>query len=150
MSHFGLWAGAEEAARAGHHPSPPALPKPEGTNAECVCGLQGTSTDKAEKRLQLLMAWKRQEVEAEVWLKYHASRAGQKMEQGQVWHELLSPQEKHISPFWEGSRAGFLAQAWQQCHGQLPRQGLVSAHALHIALQEQLSLMPQAEVCSWL
>ncbi|KAK2517649.1 hypothetical protein Q9233_012983 [Columba guinea] len=43
----------------------------------------GTSADKAEKRLQLLMAWKRQEVEAEVWLKYHASRAGQKMEQGQ-------------------------------------------------------------------
>ncbi|OPJ82151.1 hypothetical protein AV530_008525 [Patagioenas fasciata monilis] len=51
-------------------------------SAECWQG-SGTSTDRAEKRLQLLMAWKRQEVEAEVWLKYHASRAGQKMEQGQ-------------------------------------------------------------------
>ncbi|KAM8983240.1 uncharacterized protein PRD47_019400 isoform 6-T6 [Ara ararauna] len=39
-------------------------------------------TKRADKQLQLLMAFKRQEVEAEVWRKYYASRTGQSMEPG--------------------------------------------------------------------
>ena len=35
-SHFGLWARAEEAARAALRPCPPAQPKPEETNAAFV------------------------------------------------------------------------------------------------------------------
>lgn len=51
-------------------------------------------TEKEEKELQLLLASKRHEVEAEVWRKYFGNRAV--TEHGQVQHALHRPQEKDI------------------------------------------------------
>lgn len=62
-----------------------------------VCGLQGTSslrTERAQKRLRLLMASRRQEVEADVQRQYHINRTGQSMERGQVRHALPSPRRR--------------------------------------------------------
>ncbi|XP_069633321.1 uncharacterized protein [Haliaeetus albicilla] len=56
---------------------PACVPQPSGT------GTGSLRTERAEKRLRLLMASKRREVEADVWRQYHASRAGQNTERGQ-------------------------------------------------------------------
>lgn len=66
----------------------------------CVHGLQGAHplyTEREERELQLLMASKRHEVEAEVWRKYFGSRMV--TEKGQVWHAPHSLREKDILPF---------------------------------------------------
>lgn len=137
-------------------PALPPCPSPRRLTPPvwCVPALQGTGslrTERAEKRLRLLMASKRQEVEADVWRQYHASRAGRNTERGQVWHALPSPQEKGISPSrspgGEQGRSpgtGTAAVLWPA--GQAGAFCLPAA--LHVALQEELSLRPQAEACS--
>ncbi|KAM6035438.1 uncharacterized protein LJ206_000838 isoform 1-T1 [Theristicus caerulescens] len=72
-------------------PSVPALlpspsPRRLTLHVSCVPGLQGTRslrTQREEKRLRLLMASKRQELEAEAWRQYRAKRRGRETEQGQ-------------------------------------------------------------------
>lgn len=120
-----------------------------------VRGLQGTSslrTERAEKRLRLLMASKRQEVEEEAWRQYHADRTRQNMGRGQVWHALHSPQDKGISPprslgGRQGRSPGTSAAAVLWPTGQAGVFSLPAA--LHVALQEKPSLRPQAEARSW-
>lgn len=117
-----------------------------------VGGLQGTRslrTERAEKRLRLLMASKRQEVEAEVWRQYRANRAGQNMERGQVRHALHSPQETGISPprslGGEQGRSpctGTAALLWPTGQAGL----FCLPAALNVALQEELSLRPKRTV----
>ncbi|XP_030326412.1 coiled-coil domain-containing protein 81 [Strigops habroptila] len=66
-------------------PRPPAWPSmqlPEYALQPSGTEMSSLHTERADKQLRLLMAFKRQEVEAEVWRKYHASRTGQSMEPG--------------------------------------------------------------------
>ncbi|XP_075596526.1 uncharacterized protein LOC142599497 [Balearica regulorum gibbericeps] len=67
-------------------PKPPAQPRlqlPACAPQPSRTGTSSLRTERAEKRLRLLMASKRQEVEAEVWRQYHANRAGQNTGRGQ-------------------------------------------------------------------
>lgn len=122
----------------------------------CVRGLQGTRslrTEREEKRLRLLMASKRQEVEAEVWRQYHANRAGRNTERGQVWHALHSPQEKGISPprSLGGEQGGSPGTGTAAGRWPIGQAGVFCLPAaLHIAPREELSLGPQATARSWL
>ena len=127
-------------------PALPPCPSPRRLTPPvwCVPGLQGTGslrTERAEKRLRLLMASKRREVEADVWRQYHASRAGRNTERGQVWHALPAPRKRAFplpAPR-EGSREGLPARA-----RQLWPAGQAGAFCLPAAL---LSLRPEAEAC---
>ena len=125
----------------------------------CARGLQGTSSlraEREEKRLRLLMASKRQEVEAEVRRQYQANRTGRNMERGQVWRALHSPQEKGISPprslaGEQGGSPGMGTAAVLWPIGQAGVSGVFCLPAaLHAALREELSLRPQAKARSWL
>lgn len=115
----------------------------------CVHGLQEMSSVHAERAdKQLWLEFKRQQVEAEVWRKYHASRTGQSMAPGKVWHALHSPRKNSISPPHslggeEGSSPG-TAPGQQRC-GKLPRQGS-SACLLPCTVPCR---RPQEDVCRW-
>ncbi|XP_054666853.1 coiled-coil domain-containing protein 81-like [Grus americana] len=68
-------------------PKPPAQPRlklPACAPQPSVTGTSSLRTERAEKRLRLLMASKRQEVEEEAWRQYHADRTRQNMGRGQV------------------------------------------------------------------
>ncbi|CAM9814084.1 unnamed protein product [Bubo scandiacus] len=67
-------------------PRPPALPRLQLPACDVQPSGMGTSSlraERAEKRLRLLMEFKRQRMEAELWHQYHAKRTGQNMERGQ-------------------------------------------------------------------
>lgn len=111
----------------------------------CVHGLQGAHplyTEREERELQLLMASKRHEVEAEVWRKYFGSRMV--TEKGQVWQAPHSPWEKDILPFCS------LAGEQGRCPGTavVPWLGAgQGSSACLLPWQEELSPEPQAGVC---
>jgi len=122
----------------------------------CVHGLQGTRslrTEREEKRLRLLMASKRQEMEDELRRQHSANRAGTNMERGQVWHALHSLHQKSISPARSLGReqggspgTGTAAVLWPVGHA-----GVFCLPAdLHSALQHELSRRAPAKARSWL
>lgn len=131
---------------------PALLPRPSSRwlmlHVWCVHGLQGAHplyTEREERELQLLMASKRHEVEAEVWRKYFGSRMV--TEKGQVWQAPHSPREKDILPF--------CSLAGEQ--GRCPSTAVVpwlgagqGSSACLLPWQEELSPGPQAGACSWL
>lgn len=115
----------------------------------CVHGLQGRSSlrkQREEKQLQVLMASKHQELEAEVWHQYHASRTRENAVRGQVWHELHRPQEKDISPslLLAGEQGGSPGMGAAAMLWPLGRAGLFSLPAgLHVAPWKELAPGPR-------
>ncbi|XP_062481990.1 uncharacterized protein LOC134167382 [Pezoporus occidentalis] len=60
----------------------PSMQLPEYALQPSGTEMSSLHAERADQQLQLLMGFKRREVEAEVWRKYHASRTGQSMEAG--------------------------------------------------------------------
>ena len=141
----GLWTGAEEAARAANSPSPPALPEPEETNAAFVVCAWPPGNELPPRREGRKTA--------------PAADGVQAPKGGSGTVAPLPCQENGAE---RGARPGMACTSQPPGKGHFPslRPGTVTAavlwprgqaglFCLPAALQEQLSLRPQAETCRW-
>ncbi|XP_029863015.1 coiled-coil domain-containing protein 81-like [Aquila chrysaetos chrysaetos] len=108
---------------------PACVPQPSGT------GTGSLRTERAEKRLRLLMASKRREVEADVWRQYRANRAGRNTERGQspcrhVFEDPCRPPHLLRKAYAEKLKEGL--QEKERCQGAARQRASEGPAELHL------------------